>query len=172
MAEEALGAHVARLREDGDPVPAPSSLDAIAALPAFKGAVAMMVELKEAAERAVRINITVPERSLAVIDRAADAQGMNRSAFLTRAAESIANAVTVASDAEFKDWALRHLAKGGGANPQRYWIATFSGTPHTPDLVREKLGEYSAKRRTSVPDYVAKHGRDVPTPLPPRARRT
>jgi predicted RNase H-like HicB family nuclease len=46
MAEEALAAHAAFLRENGDEVPAPSPLDVIARRPEIKGAVPLMVELK------------------------------------------------------------------------------------------------------------------------------
>jgi predicted RNase H-like HicB family nuclease len=46
MAEEALAAHVAFLREGGDDVLAPSPLDVIARQPEIKGAVCFMVELK------------------------------------------------------------------------------------------------------------------------------
>jgi predicted RNase H-like HicB family nuclease len=83
LAEEALQMHVEGMTEDGEALPAPSSLDAIMADPANADAVAILVTLAEAADRAVRINITLPERLL----RRIDARARNRSAFLARAAE-------------------------------------------------------------------------------------
>jgi predicted RNase H-like HicB family nuclease len=57
MAAEALAMHVAGMREDGEPIPEPSSLDDLRGDPAMKGAVAFLTELREP-ERVVRINIT------------------------------------------------------------------------------------------------------------------
>jgi predicted RNase H-like HicB family nuclease len=54
MAQEALELHVHGMREDGDALPAPSSLDAIMADPGNTGAEAFFfVSLPEAAERGV-----------------------------------------------------------------------------------------------------------------------
>ena len=86
LAEEALEMHVEGMAEDGEALPAPSSLDAIMADPANADAVAFLVTLAEATDRAVRINITLPERLL----RRIDARARNRSAFLARAAEKAA----------------------------------------------------------------------------------
>jgi predicted RNase H-like HicB family nuclease len=113
MAEEALSAHVSLLRQDGDAVPEPSPLDAIAKLPELKGAVPFMVELKAPADKALRINITVPERALALID---EASGGNRSAFMVAAAEEKARAIDQQRDAETSAWGKERLARGG--NPQ------------------------------------------------------
>jgi len=83
LAEEALQMHVEGMVEDGEALPVPSTLDTIMADPANTDAVAFLVTLAEAADRAVRINITLPERLL----RRIDARAQNRSAFLARAAE-------------------------------------------------------------------------------------
>jgi predicted RNase H-like HicB family nuclease len=83
LAEEALQLHVEGMAEDGEPLPAPSSLDAVMADPANTDAVAFLVTLAEAADRTIRINITLPERLL----RRIDARAKNRSAFLAQAAE-------------------------------------------------------------------------------------
>ncbi len=181
MAEEALAAHVALLREDGDPVPEPSSLDDVTRLPELKGAVPFLVELKEVADRAVRINITVPERALTLIDRAAEGMGMNRSAYLARAAESIAQGDLVASEAEFTQWAREHLAKG--RQVRRYVIATWPpGAMITQTVVKEKLATYVKPReredagglrvgRRSLVEHIGKAGAKAPTPLNPNPRR-
>jgi predicted RNase H-like HicB family nuclease len=83
LAEEALQMHVEGMVEDGEALPAPSSLDAIMSDPANADAVAFLLTLPEATDRAVRINVTLPERLL----RRIDARARNRSAFLARAAE-------------------------------------------------------------------------------------
>jgi len=54
--------------EDGEPLPSPSSLEAIMADPANGDAVAFLVSLPEAPDRTVRVNITLPERLLRRID--------------------------------------------------------------------------------------------------------
>jgi predicted RNase H-like HicB family nuclease len=83
MAQEALELHVSGMAEDGEELPAPSSLEAIMADPENGDAVAFLVTLREPADRTVRVNITLPERLLRRIDERAT----NRSAFLARAAE-------------------------------------------------------------------------------------
>jgi predicted RNase H-like HicB family nuclease len=83
MAHEALELHVSGMVEDGEELPGPSSLEAIMADPENGDAVAFLVTLQEPADRAVRVNITLPERLLRRIDERAK----NRSAFLARAAE-------------------------------------------------------------------------------------
>jgi len=70
MAVQALAFHVAGMREDGEAIPKPSTLDDLRADPAMKGAVAFLAELREP-ERTVRINITARESQIAEIDRRA-----------------------------------------------------------------------------------------------------
>lgn len=87
MAQEALEVHTDCLRKDGGDLPAPMSLEA-----AVKGALpeglfaTMIISLDEEAQTFARINITMPKRDLARIDRFAAARGMSRSAFLAQAA--------------------------------------------------------------------------------------
>src|SRR6266567_2280958 len=57
MAAEALSLHIAGMREDGQEIPEPSTLDELRNDPAMKGAVAFLVPATEL-ERTVRINIT------------------------------------------------------------------------------------------------------------------
>ncbi len=57
MAAEALAFHIEGMREDGEEIPAPSSLDDLRGDPSMKGAVAFLVEVKRP-EKTVRINIT------------------------------------------------------------------------------------------------------------------
>lgn len=85
MAMDALSLHVAGMREDGEEIPRPSTLDDLRNDPAMKGAVAVLVELKEP-KKTVRINITAGENEIAEIDRHARAARLTRSAYMVRRA--------------------------------------------------------------------------------------
>ena len=86
LATEALALHVQGMREDGDALPAPRSLQQVMALRENRAAVAFLVAVPVAATRAVRVNITVSEAELTAIDNYATEHGYSRSAFLVRAA--------------------------------------------------------------------------------------
>ena len=85
MAGEALGFPIQGMMEDGERVPAPSTLDEIAGDPDMQGAVAVLIT-PDMPERTVRFNITARQSQLEAIDRRAKKAGMNRSAFLVYAA--------------------------------------------------------------------------------------
>ncbi len=85
MAKEALALHIAGMVEDGNTVPAPSSLDDLADDPDMTGAMAVLIGA-EMPDPTVRFNITAKESQLAAIDREAREQGMSRSAYLVHAA--------------------------------------------------------------------------------------
>jgi predicted RNase H-like HicB family nuclease len=88
MIEESLSLHIEGLLEDGDALPEPSTLDAIVKSKDYADAVAVMVvKSPEAPDATVRVNITLPEKTLAQIDRKAAQKGMSRSSFLVKAAE-------------------------------------------------------------------------------------
>jgi predicted RNase H-like HicB family nuclease len=88
MIEESLSLHIEGLLEDGDALPEPSTLDAIVKSKDYTDAVAVMVvKSPEAPDATVRVNITLPEKTLAQIDRKAAQKGMSRSSFLVKAAE-------------------------------------------------------------------------------------
>jgi len=82
MASEALAGHVSVMREHGEDIPAPTDLDTIMADQDNADAVAFLVTIPDAAVRAKRVQISLPEDLLAQIDAVTD----NRSAFLARAA--------------------------------------------------------------------------------------
>lgn len=86
MGAEALSGHIAVLVEEGAAIPEPSSMDAVMADPENRDGAAVLVPAPEAAARAVRINITLPEPDLQHIDRYAEERGLTRSGFLLRAA--------------------------------------------------------------------------------------
>jgi len=85
MAAEALSLHVAGMREDGEAIPKPSSLDDLRSDPAMKGAVAFLTEVREP-EKTVRINITARKSQIAEIDRRARAKGLTRSSYIVQSA--------------------------------------------------------------------------------------
>jgi hypothetical protein len=73
--------------EDGDTIPEPSAFATVMADRENRDGVAILVALKGAAIRAVRVNVTIPEDVLDRIDRFAAERGLNRSGFLTLAAK-------------------------------------------------------------------------------------
>ena len=85
MAVEALALHVAGMRQDGETIPKPSTLDGLRGDPAMKGAVAFLTELREP-EKTVRINITARKSQIAEIDRRARAKGLTRSSYIVQSA--------------------------------------------------------------------------------------
>lgn len=85
MAAEALTLHVAGMREDGEAIPKPSSLDDLRGDPAMKAAVAFLTEVREP-EKTVRINITARKSQIAEIDRRARAKGLTRSSYIVQSA--------------------------------------------------------------------------------------
>ena len=86
---QALSFHVAGMVEDGDPIPAPQTLAGLRASSSFRedaeGAVVALVHF-DVPGRAIRLNISMEERLLELVDRAAAASGQSRSAFLGDAA--------------------------------------------------------------------------------------
>jgi predicted RNase H-like HicB family nuclease len=83
-AAEALQLHVDGMIEDGEDIPAPSSLDDIST----EGAMVTLVPLREQRGRVLRLNITMDEGLLQAVDQAAAKRGQNRSAFLAEAARA------------------------------------------------------------------------------------
>lgn len=88
-AEEALALHVDGMIEDGEPVPPPSTLDAVMADPANRDGAVIIVPLKDTPPKTVRVNITLPENTLRDIDAYAEAHGFTRSGLLAQAAKRL-----------------------------------------------------------------------------------
>jgi predicted RNase H-like HicB family nuclease len=84
MAAEALKLHIAGMVEDREPIPAPSSLDALKDDPAREKAVAVLVRVEPPADKTMRVNITVRESQIEAIDRLADKSGLTRSAYMVQ----------------------------------------------------------------------------------------
>jgi predicted RNase H-like HicB family nuclease len=86
MAAEALTLHIAGMLDDGETIPAPSSLDALAEGPAMKRGVAFLVHIEPAVDRTVRINITARAKQVELIDQLAGKAGMTRLAYMVQSA--------------------------------------------------------------------------------------
>jgi predicted RNase H-like HicB family nuclease len=84
MAAEALELHVEGMVEDQEPIPEPSSLDAIMSDLENRNAVAFLVETTTQPAKSVRINVMLPQDVIVAIDRVTK----NRSRFLAEAAKA------------------------------------------------------------------------------------
>jgi predicted RNase H-like HicB family nuclease len=91
-AEEAVALHAEGLIEDGETLPEPSTLDEVMADPANRAGAVIIVPLKTAQPRTVRVNITLPETTLRDIDAYAESHGFTRSGLLARAAKRMIEA--------------------------------------------------------------------------------
>jgi predicted RNase H-like HicB family nuclease len=69
-------------------IPSPTPLEVLAADSAYEGGVWLLVDVDVArlSGRAKRVNITLPERVLAIVDEAAKKEGQTRSGLLAKAA--------------------------------------------------------------------------------------
>ncbi|EAQ34448.1 hypothetical protein NB311A_11922 [Nitrobacter sp. Nb-311A] len=86
MAVEALALHLEGMAEDGEDIPAPSSMEEIMKDAENKKAVAVLIEAPAAPIKTVRVNVTLPADALEEIDRYAESHGLTRSGFLAQAA--------------------------------------------------------------------------------------
>ncbi|MBL0941551.1 MAG: type II toxin-antitoxin system HicB family antitoxin, partial [Alphaproteobacteria bacterium] len=84
MAQEAIVDHIELLKEMGKPLSEPTSLEEIMEDHKNTEAVAFLVTVPS--EKAVRVNITLPEDVLTIIDKRARDHHMTRSSFLAAAA--------------------------------------------------------------------------------------
>lgn len=87
MAEEALAFHIEGLAEDGEAIPEPSPLESVMADSLNRAAVAILVPVRSAATKTMRVNITLPEDILTAIDCYAERHGLSRSGFIAKAAK-------------------------------------------------------------------------------------
>jgi predicted RNase H-like HicB family nuclease len=87
-AEIALQLHLAGMVEDGETIPDASELDAIERDPDVNEAARILVR-GERPSRLERLNITMDEGLLKVVDRAAEHRGMTRSGFLAEGARQL-----------------------------------------------------------------------------------
>lgn len=86
MAREALALHVKGMREDGEELPKPSTLEEAMGHDLAKDAVACLVVDLPEEQKTVRVNITLPESELKRIDDFARRFGLTRSSLLAMGA--------------------------------------------------------------------------------------
>src|SRR5689334_23033783 len=89
LAEEALSLHIQGMQEDGDVIPAPSSLDEVMHDRENMDAVAFLVPAPKRQSRTVRVNITLPEDVLEEIDHFAQDHGYTRSGLIVQASKKL-----------------------------------------------------------------------------------
>jgi predicted RNase H-like HicB family nuclease len=82
---DALTLHIEGMREDGDTIPKPSTLDSLEKHPARPGEMLFLVDVP-VDERTIRVNITARQSQIDTIDRLAESAGMTRSAYIVRSA--------------------------------------------------------------------------------------
>lgn len=122
MAQEALEGYLDALRQDGDPLPAPSGFEAARAKavaeaeedgdPLHPEAIFQAVPALPEGEPPVRINISLAPHVLARIDRYAKSEGMTRSGFLSAAARHYINRVASREESD------RAARAGAGPDPK------------------------------------------------------
>ena len=84
LAAEVLAFHIAGMQEDGDPIPAPSSLEKVLASDLAEDHVAVIVVPVKLATKPKRVNVMMDSGLLRQIDEVTN----NRSAFLAQAARN------------------------------------------------------------------------------------
>ena len=89
-AAEAIACHVEGLLLDGEPVPERASLETHQANEDYRNGTWILVttDVSKLSSKSRRVNITLPERVLAIVDEAAVREGESRSGWLARAALS------------------------------------------------------------------------------------
>ena len=89
-AAEAIACHVEGLLLDGEPVPEAASLQTHQANEDYRNGVWILVttDISKLSSKSRRVNITLPERVLTIVDEAAVREGESRSGWLARAALS------------------------------------------------------------------------------------
>jgi predicted RNase H-like HicB family nuclease len=88
MAEEALALHLAGMAEDAEPIREPSSLEAVMTDRENRDAVAILVKASPATAKAVRVNMTLPEDELELIDKFAAGAGVHSVRFPSACGET------------------------------------------------------------------------------------
>jgi predicted RNase H-like HicB family nuclease len=94
MAQEALEAHVECMRELGQPIPEPLSLDDVMSDPENAEAIPFPVSVRDHGGTGVEVNLTITEADLKKIDALARKQGKSRAALLSEAVRRMVTAET------------------------------------------------------------------------------
>jgi predicted RNase H-like HicB family nuclease len=85
---EAIECHLEGLLIDGEPVPSPKSVEYHQSNPDYSGGVwaFVTIDITKLSGKTRRVNITLPERVLSLMDKYANEHGETRSGFITQAA--------------------------------------------------------------------------------------
>jgi len=85
---EAIECHLEGLLIDGEPVPSPKSVEYHQSNPDYSGGVwaFVAIDITKLSGKTRRVNITLPERVLSLMDKYANEHGETRSGFITQAA--------------------------------------------------------------------------------------
>ena len=86
-AQEAAECHIEGMLIDSESIPTPSNIDLYKANPDFKNGVWALVEIdiSKLSLKSKRINITMPERLIRIVDQYAKKSGSSRSGLLAQA---------------------------------------------------------------------------------------
>ncbi len=88
QAQKALQFHIEGMKEDGDPIPEPSSLDLVKANSDYTDADAFfVVTIPGQKTKSIRVQVTFPESDLKAIDEYSKRNHLSRSGFLQWAAK-------------------------------------------------------------------------------------
>jgi predicted RNase H-like HicB family nuclease len=96
---EAIEAHLEGLLMDGEPIPAPQPVEHYQNHPDYAGGVwaLISIDLAKLSGKTKRVNVTLPERVLSLVDKYAAENGETRSGLIAQAAlEYIASRESVA----------------------------------------------------------------------------
>lgn len=87
-AVEAIEAHIEGMLMDGEPIPTPQSIEDHQSNPDFSSGVwaVVSVDLAKLSGKTKRVNITLPERVLSLLDKYASDNGETRSGLIAQAA--------------------------------------------------------------------------------------
>jgi predicted RNase H-like HicB family nuclease len=88
QAQEAIELHLEGMLADGEPIPPLTPFETLQKKRAYRGGAWHLVKIdpSKLAGKAKRINVTIPEKLLTQIDKAAETSRTTRSGFLTTAA--------------------------------------------------------------------------------------
>ncbi|GIK54893.1 MAG: hypothetical protein BroJett015_05560 [Chloroflexota bacterium] len=87
IAREAIETHIEGMLIDGEPIPSPETIEFHVGNPDYVGGVWAIVEvdISKLSGKTRRVNITLPERLLTMMDNYAAEQGESRSGLIVRA---------------------------------------------------------------------------------------
>ncbi len=87
MAQEAIETHIEGMLMDGEPIPLPQTIEFHMGNPDYINGVWAIVEvdISKLSGKTRRVNITLPERLLTMMDNYASEQGESRSGLIARA---------------------------------------------------------------------------------------